>query len=185
MQPLSCGCVSLVLTGHNMEKVLQLPSLDVLNKRFKYDKETGLIYRKTTFKHRKKGDVVGGKHSCGYMTTYIDGKVYFLHRIIWFMMTGQQSKGMVIDHINGIRDDNRFCNLQQITQSQNNLKAKIQKNNVSGHKGIHFNKNAKKWEVYSMLNYKRIYAGIYADLDDAIKAKEKLNSQTLVGFKIV
>lgn len=50
-------------------------------------------------------------------------KKYRLHRFIFECYNGMISAGMVIDHINNVRDDNRSCNLQLMTTSQNNKKA--------------------------------------------------------------
>ena len=45
------------------------------------------------------------------------------HRLMWESFVCPITPGMVIDHINTQRDDNRLVNLQMITQSQNMLKA--------------------------------------------------------------
>ena len=50
-------------------------------------------------------------------------KCVFVHRFIYECYHGIIPDGMVIDHINDIRDDNRLCNLQLVTQQQNSQKA--------------------------------------------------------------
>lgn len=46
---------------------------------------------------------------------------------------------------------------------------KIPANNVSGHKGVSWNSKEKKWIVNITFKRKRIYLGIYADLEEAIR----------------
>ena len=50
-------------------------------------------------------------------------KAYCVHRFTWECFNGLISDGKVIDHINNIRDDNRLCNLQLVTSSENNKKS--------------------------------------------------------------
>ena len=50
-------------------------------------------------------------------------KGYYVHRFTWECFNGLISDGKVVDHINNIRDDNRLCNLQLLTSSENNKKS--------------------------------------------------------------
>tara|TARA_B110000285_G_C14757095_1_gene437895 strand:+ start:172 stop:636 length:465 start_codon:yes stop_codon:yes gene_type:complete len=43
----------------------------------------------------------------------------YVHRLVWTTFVGDIPEGFIIDHINGVRGDNRLSNLQCITQSQN------------------------------------------------------------------
>lgn len=54
------------------------------------------------------------------------------HRLVYRTFVGEIPRGMVIDHINGIRDDNRLENLRCVTQSENAFNAQ-----ANGHKGQH------------------------------------------------
>ena len=56
--------------------------------------------------------------STGYRYVEINGISYYSHRLIWFMHYGTWPKGQ-IDHINGIKDDNRIENLREATASEN------------------------------------------------------------------
>jgi len=46
-------------------------------------------------------------------------KTYLTHRFIWECFNGLITDNKVIDHINNVKDDNRLCNLQLVTQQQN------------------------------------------------------------------
>ena len=50
-------------------------------------------------------------------------KTCLTHRFIWECFNGLITDNKVIDHINNIKDDNRLCNLQLVTQSENTLKS--------------------------------------------------------------
>lgn len=50
-------------------------------------------------------------------------KCVYLHRFIYECYHGIIPDGLVIDHINDAKIDNRLCNLQLVTQQQNNQKS--------------------------------------------------------------
>lgn len=73
----------------------------------------------------KKVPSKGCKHHDGYMRCLVrkhgqNGfKSLSVHRFVWECFNGIITGDKVIDHINNIRDDNRLCNLQLMTQQQN------------------------------------------------------------------
>ena len=46
-------------------------------------------------------------------------KGYYVHRFVYECFNGMIPDGEVIDHVNNIKDDNRLCNLQLMTQQEN------------------------------------------------------------------
>jgi hypothetical protein len=46
-----------------------------------------------------------------------------VHRVIWECVHGPIPDGMVINHLNGMKDDNRLANLELVTQRENNIHA--------------------------------------------------------------
>jgi hypothetical protein len=88
-----------------------------------YDPETGrFIWRKDhpTAKHIKAGSVAGTKNGRGYWVIGVAGAKYVAHRLAWLYVTGEWPAHLV-DHENGDRLDNRFANLREATDSQNNF----------------------------------------------------------------
>lgn len=77
----------------------------------------------------KKKRIMAGSYRHGYLRVSIKDKNYSVHVLIYKTFVGDIPENMVIDHINGIRDDNRLENLRCVTQSENMYNA--QKN---GHK---------------------------------------------------
>ena len=79
----------------------------------------------------------------GYKRLTINKKLTSCHRIIWEMHNGDIPKGMCIDHINRVRDDNRIENLRLVTQTENALNSKLKATNTLGIKGVY--KDKKQW----------------------------------------
>lgn len=51
-----------------------------------------------------------------------DRTIIYVHRLMWESFVCPITPGMVIDHINNVKDDNRLVNLQMITSSENAFK---------------------------------------------------------------
>lgn len=61
-----------------------------------------------------------GTANCkGYRCVQVAGKKYMVHRLVAETFIGPIGKGLQIDHINRVRDDNRVSNLRIVTQSKN------------------------------------------------------------------
>ena len=67
----------------------------------------------------------GQKHKSGYLICVVrkhgqnGQKGYMVHRFVYECFNGIISDGKVVDHINNLKDDNRLCNLQLMTQQEN------------------------------------------------------------------
>lgn len=70
----------------------------------------------------------------GYLRAKICSRQMILSRIIWFREFGEWPEQ--IDHINGIRDDNRLANLRAVTLTENCRNRSTPKTNKSGLAGI-------------------------------------------------
>jgi hypothetical protein len=97
-----------------MTQALPLPPLEVLQEKFEYNPETGVLSYKNT---EKPAGYTNGK---GWLRIKVNNKHYRVHRIVWKMYYGEDiTCGMTIDHINRIRDDNRIANLRVVTHREN------------------------------------------------------------------
>ena len=76
--------------------------------------------------------------------------------------------GMVVDHINKNKLDNRRINLRICSHVNNSRNSIIGKSNSSGVIGVCFNKDKNKWKSYLNVNGKQIHLGYFESFDDAI-----------------
>ena len=75
----------------------------------------------------------------------VDGKSYATHRLAWLYMTGQWPRDD-IDHINGNKADNRFCNLRDVPKNFNMQNERMARaNNAHGFMGVQFRKDRGKY----------------------------------------
>ena len=142
---------------------------EYLKSLFNYNPDTGLFSRliARNYKH-KVGEIAGTISSKGYIHIGIDKKYYKGHRLAWLYVYGVLPKNQ-IDHINGIKTDNRLCNLREVTNSQNcQNKSEFNSKSKVGIKGIDFKNN--KYRVRIGINYKSIFIGQFKNLEDAKKA---------------
>lgn len=102
---------------------------DRLIERLSYDSSTGIFQWKN---HLRK---VGSIDVYGYLIIKIDGKSYKSHRLAWLYMTSEWPKD-TIDHKNGIKNDNRWDNLREATNSENCMNRCRNETSLSGHKNI-------------------------------------------------
>lgn len=153
----------------NTAKPKFMPSRDRILELVSYDQNTGIFIRKIkTNRNHVIGEQVGTLSSAGYLVIQIDKEKYYAHRIAYFLLTGEQP--IVVDHVNGIRTDNRAVNLRSATRCQNVYNMKKTARNRSGHKNIHWNNRSHKWDVHMHANKKSHWIGCYSSLEDAIEA---------------
>lgn len=106
-----------------------------------------------------------------YIESVYKRKSIKLHRLIM-----NCPKGLVVDHINHNTTDNRKQNLRVCTVQQNseNRKGAFITNVTSGYRNVYWDKSINKWMVRLGKNYKGIYGGHFANLQDAVKVAKDL-----------
>ena len=91
------------------------------------------------------GRKVGCPNGSGYIKMVYNKRKYYLHQLIFLMHHGYIP--LNIDHIDGVGVNNRIENLRPASVSENMCNTKINTINTSGFKGVHFNKQKKKWQA--------------------------------------
>lgn len=151
-----------------MEKNEKMISHSELLENFEY-RPDGNLYWLTPRRRIRVGDKAGNLDKSGYLIIGFNRKYYLAHRLVWFYHYGVWPKNM-IDHINGVKDDNRIENLRGATSQQNQFNRKSQGNSASQYKGVCWDKNAGKWRAYAKINYKQYHIGLYQTEEEAAKA---------------
>lgn len=73
-----------------------------------------------SFTRVRNGATAGTLRKDGYICFSVGNVVHLAHRVAWKIQTGEwPPKGLVIDHINGDRADNRWANLRLATNGHN------------------------------------------------------------------
>jgi hypothetical protein len=90
-----------------------------------------------------------------------------------------------IDHINHNGLDNRRSNLRPCTSSQNHKNCKMHKNNISGLRGVSWNKFHQKWMAFSYINYKQIHLGYFTNKNDAARAVDQKAIELFGKFAVL
>lgn len=134
-----------------------------------YNQETGVFTwkcRTIDTNKRWEGKIAGSKASNGYWRILIDYKQYLAHRLAWLYMTGGWPTAEV-DHISGIKSENRWSNLRAATRIENGCNRRVGLNNTSGFKGVHFHKSEKKWRAVIYHHKKQIELGHFDTPEEA------------------
>jgi hypothetical protein len=140
-----------------------------LKELFNYCPESGAFTRLASCKGVKAG-LSGSNDGKGYLLIRVDGKKYKSHRLAFLYMTGEFPPHDV-DHVNGVRDDNRWENLHAATRSENCKNQKLYNTNKSGYMGVGWNKRAGKWHARYRISNKLHHLGYFADINDAVSAR--------------
>jgi HNH endonuclease len=147
---------------------MEITNQQVYRTFFYYDPETGLLFRR-----RNLNKPVGWLNVHGYIETKFMSESIVVHRIIWIYMNGDIPKDLVMDHVNGIRTDNRISNLRLATRSENSLNSTKNKNNTSGVKGVTFHKQKQMWGAKIRMNGLVVYEAYFLNKVSAESAVQK------------
>lgn len=167
-----------------------------LQANFEYEPETGLIRWLTASNdtrgrtHHSIGDICGvntgpkkSKKGVPY-TQYLQvcftssknvHRYIKLHRLAYLLTKGKDiPKNLVIDHIDGNKQNNTWVNLRIVSPSKNNFNRKnggLSKH--SGVIGVIYDEKTAHWYANITRKYKTEIIGKYAEFDDAVKARRK------------
>lgn len=142
---------------------------DKLLNYFDYNQETGELRLKLGNRRKPPGTIAGWINALGYRCVLLEGKTYLVHRLIWLMMTGEQPDQ--VDHINHVRDDNRWCNLRNVSPRDQQLNMQKRRNNSSGVQGVRILPSG-RYCAYIMVNRKQLPLGTYDSIEDATAARK-------------
>ncbi len=142
-----------------------------------YNPDTGVFKWAVSKAQRVERGDVAGYDSKGYIRIEIDNKPYFAHRLAFLYMTGEMPVDQV-DHKNRVRNDNRWINLKEASNSDNQKNKSLQKNNTSGVVGVAWRET--RWVARIMVDKKAINLGSFAEFHEAVNARK--NAEIFYGF---
>lgn len=126
-------------------------------------RDGNLYWRKSLSNRVKVGAKVGCRDKHLYTRVGINGKLYWLHRVIFLHQHGYMPSH--VDHINMNPTDNRVENLRAASKSQNMQNTRLRANNKSGLKNVSWNNRLRKWHVQMNIKGKHTHIGVFEDLE--------------------
>lgn len=147
-----------------------------------YDPVTGVLRSKVDRGGRKAGSEISGVNGAGYIQLMIDGTHQYAHRVVWLMVTGELPV-QKIDHRNGVKNDNHWLNLRQVSDIGNaeNIR-KPHRDSQTGFLGIE--KHRSGFMARICVAGVRKNLGVFAKKEDAheayLKAKHKLHQHCTI-----
>lgn len=135
-----------------------------------------------TWNARYSGKEAGTGDSSGYRTISIrvtKRRVWQSHRLAFLYMTDSFPIEQC-DHINGVRDDNRWCNLRDVSRWENQVNTKRHSTNTSGAAGVKWVEASNKWVAQITCKGVGIHIGSYDEFREARIARKA--AEKVLGF---
>lgn len=130
-----------------------------------YDPETGIFTWITDTRRGVRKGVIAG-YGSSRITIQIDGLNYLAHRLAWFYMTGVWPTEF-IDHIDNNSLNNKWNNLREATNRQNQYNVTKRKPNATGVKGVYKARNRFRAMLQTPDGIKHL--GIFDTVEEAAK----------------
>ena len=166
-----------------MTNTKSLPSVDYLRKRLRYEPETGKLFwldyegMPNNWRARFAGkEAFTSIMNIGYSHGSVDGRLYLAHRVAYAIHHGEWPT-MGVDHINGVRNDNRINNLRVVSQQDNLRNSSMKTNNTSGVTGVSWYKPTGRWLARVCVGYHRIHIGYFDTIEEATAARKEASAK--------
>lgn len=159
-------------------------SVQRLREIYDYNESTGTFtIRIQRMGSRPVGSAVGTPSGRGYLSVCIDKKNYLVHRLVWLYVYGVWPSGDV-DHINGVKSDNRVDNLRDCGGTAINQENRRAANAGSESGILGVRKVGNTWWATIMSNKKKYSLGSYYSEKEAqaayLGAKRVLHSGSTI-----
>jgi len=107
----------------------------------------------------------------GYMGVGLLGKRMLVHRLVWLMFYGEMPE--CIDHINGIRSDQRIANLRNVSVAENNRNRAGVHHRPDGVNGVYWCHHHQKYRARLKVNGRDIHIGYFNSKEEARTARKQ------------
>lgn len=165
---------------------------ELLRQLLRYEPETGKLFWKprpldmfpckrmgNTWNSRYANKEAGSIKASGYSIVILGMRTFRAHRLIWMMQYGDWPKYQ-IDHIDGVRDNNKLSNLRDVSQKENGRNLSLSKLNRSGFAGVYKSKTGPKgrtWRAQINVSGKIIHLGTFYTLEEAAAARKAAEAE--------
>lgn len=163
-----------------MRKPAVYPTRNELLSAYIYDPTSGNL------KNRVNGNILGASRDTTknqYVYASTPWGLFLAHRLIWIMVHGDIPPGRQIDHVNGMRWDNRLDNLRCVTPQQNQFNRRISSRNRSGVKGVSWCSTRKVWVACVWKDGRPFHLGRFKCLNEATKTARAMRHKLHGDFR--
>ena len=157
------------------------PSVKEILESLTFDAQAGEFrWARNVSRKARRGSLAGSVKPSGYCAIRIMGRAFYAHRLAWLFVHGEWPSGH-IDHVNGIRSDNRISNLRAASAAENrqNIRGPASNNLTSGVLGVNWHKASGKWRAAIGLNNRHVHIGCFESIEQAeaayLSAKQSLH----------
>ena len=149
-------------------------TFELASRLYCYEPITGVIYRKEALNHLGRpvteGEAVGRaiQSPDNYLVLSVGGHLYLQQRVVW-LLHYRCWPAKCIDHINGVKTDNRISNLREADNRENHKNRR----DTSPHgTGVVWEPSRLAWKAYCRFGYVMHNIGRFSTAADAAKARE-------------
>lgn len=147
----------------------------VLRAALTYAPETGVFFNKRS----QRACVLKDRY--GYVRLSVLGVDLLAHQVAWAFTHGAWPDGEV-DHINGVRDDNRIANLRIVGRSENKQNSRLaHRDNATGLLGVSALKPG-KFRAQIMIQGRKLMLGVFGTAQEAHEAYMAAKAQHHPAF---
>ncbi|MCP4183585.1 MAG: HNH endonuclease [Hyphomicrobiales bacterium] len=158
------------------QKIRQLGKPDITAKYARsiidYKPDFGIMTARINRGGLRIGQQVGTINLQGYRQVFIDYWSFKASRLAFLMMEGHwPPAGMMMDHIDGDKANDKWSNLRLATPQQNARNRRPCKRNKSGKVGVCIGTDPDKWEANITVDNKTLKLGCFEVKADAVAAR--------------
>jgi len=132
-----------------------------------FELKDGLLWSKPSNRKAKSNSVasvkpqhiIGSLTEDGYRCVKFKGRQLKYHTVVWILANGDLSPNLVINHINGDKQDNRLENLEAVTQRVNTQRQARHRDGKLVGTQFRWHKDMLCWLARVTVNYKKIEIG--------------------------
>jgi hypothetical protein len=136
--------------------------VDVDGYSVKIDDEDEYLIKKYSWRARVDGKFPNKRVYFSYITPRPEHKIMYLHREIMHCTPDMQVDHVAYDYMDLQKSSMRIC-----SNAENGRNRRINKDSVSGYRGVTWSKRLEKWKATVVLDGKQIHLGYYNTASEA------------------